>query len=466
MFFTAKKKTISQLIAHEYRKTIIIAVIGVALTIFLIIFSLLFFDRDVDLAKPRYLVQQMYLHIDKGSDKEFGLDKEGLTLLEKYNSWMQIVDSSGRVIFQENTPTDIPTKYSTFDLIDYTLSSDRLNGYTLYASEYENDSILLIGCSSDVVTKYSYSAKGSLSQTILVCIAIFSFVSILIIIMLSRRFSKKIALPTSMVIDKIQSVGMDKRFGTTTEINNLYNDVFLSIDRLEHRLNENNQLRVQWISNISHDIKTPLTSIRGYAEMLSSKDYEYSRNEVAAYAEQMLMAEQTIESLLDDLKLSQALIEGKAVLNKKPIHFIGLIESCIEAATALKKPEDSIVCDYHDSQAGDIVADEKLLQRAIVNIICNAFVHNQAAVTVKISVDWLPTKVNLLIQDNGIGISQRDIEHIFDRYYRGLDSRKTIGTGLGLAIAKESIAANGGEVTVESEEGNGTTFKISLDRKS
>lgn len=460
-----KKKTISQLIAHEYRKTIIIAVVGVVLTTLLIIFSLLFFDREADLAKPQYLVRQIHLHVDKTSDKKFHLDKEGMALLSKYNSWMQIVDRSGQVIFQENTPPDIPSKYSTLDLINYTLASDRLNDYTLYASGYENDSIILIGCSSSIMTKYSFSAKGTLSQTILFCVAIFAFVSVLIIIMLSKRFSKKITLPTSMVIDRIQSVGMNKPVEATAEINNLYKDVFLSIDRLEHRLNENNQLRVQWISNISHDIKTPLSTIRGYAEMLSAKDYEFSQNEVVAYAEQMLIAEQNIEGLLDDLKLSQALIEGKAILNKKTIPFIKLIESCIETATTIKKPGDRIICDDLGSQTREIFADEKLLQRAIVNIIGNAFIHNQSPVTVKISVDWFPTKVDLWIKDNGIGISQKDIDHIFDRYYRGLDSGKTIGTGLGLAIAKESIAANGGQVTVESEEGKGTTFKISLDRK-
>lgn len=460
-----KKKTISQFIAHEYRKTIIIAVVGVVLTTLLIIFTLLFSNREVDLAKPKYLVLQIHLHISKALDQEFSLDKEGMNLLAKYNSWMQIVDRSGQVVFQENTPPDIPTQYSPLDLINYTLASDRLDGYTLYARGYENDSIILVGCSSKVMTKYSFSARGTLSQTILFCIVIFIIVSVLIIVILSKLFSKKITLPTSRVIDRIQGVGTIKAIETTTETNALYKDVFLSIDKLEHRLNENNQLRMQWISNISHDIKTPLSAIRGYAEMLSSNEYEFNRNEVAKYAEQMLMAEQNIESLLDDLKLSQALIERKAILNKETISFTELIESCVEAATVIQKPEDRIVCDYPDKETEEIIADKKLLQRAIVNIIGNAFVHNSSPVTVKISVDWLPTKVDLWIKDNGIGISQEDINHIFDRYYRGLDSRKTIGTGLGLAIAKESITANGGEVTVESEEGKGTTFKISLDRK-
>ena len=461
-----KKKTISHIIAHEYRKTISIAVVGVILTTLLIVISVLLLDRNPDLAEPRYLVHQIDQHIEKKTDKEFSIDEEGLKLLEKYNSWVQILNSSGNVIFQENAPKDIPVSYSTMDLINYTLSSDRLEGYTLYVTGYESDLIIVVGCSSDILTKYSYTVKGTFGQIFLFCAAILAVVTVLMIVVLSKRFSKKIALPTSRVIERVQSIGVNKDLNRTTKENDLYKDVFVSINMLEHRLSENDQLRTQWISNISHDIKTPLSSIRGYAEILSSSDYKYSRDEISEYAACMLKAEQNIESLLNDLKLSQALIEGNVVLNKEKINFVELIKSCIEAASPIKKTEDQIIFDDVTNEDEMIFADEKLLKRAIVNIICNAFIHNQEAISVEIRVNWLASNVELLIKDNGNGIPKQDISHIFERYYRGLDSGKTVGTGLGLAIAKEAITANGGEISVESQEERGTVFRIMLNREA
>ena len=110
--------------------------------------------------------------------------------------------------------------------------------------------------------------------------------------------------------------------------------------------------------------------------------------------------------------------------------------------------------------------DVKLMERCITNIICNAFVHNDKDVEVKISVAEDDGNIIIRISDNGKGMPAKDMPHIFDRYYRGTGSGKTEGTGLGLAIAKEIVLLHGGRIDVKSVSGKGTEFTISLKKQT
>ena len=110
--------------------------------------------------------------------------------------------------------------------------------------------------------------------------------------------------------------------------------------------------------------------------------------------------------------------------------------------------------------------DVKLMERCITNIICNAFVHNDKDVEVKVSVTESGDDVIICISDNGRGMPEEDVPHIFERYYRGTGSGKTEGTGLGLAIANEIVLLHGGRIDVNSKPGKGTVFKIRLKRRT
>lgn len=203
-----------------------------------------------------------------------------------------------------------------------------------------------------------------------------------------------------------------------------------------------------------------MSTIKGYTELLASGDYNFEKEELILYADQILKSEERIKELVDELKISQMLVEGEFKLKFEKVRLIEVLQKCIEEAKIYIKSESIINFTYEKDF--EVLADKKLLERCFVNIICNAYIHNEKDVCVRISLSVEQESIKIIISDNGKGMKQEDIKHIFERYYRGTDSGKIKGTGLGLAIAKEVITAHGGEIKVSSVLGKGTTFTTYL----
>ena len=453
-------------IIKEYVKIIIIAVTASIVISGILCFVLFFLGRSADTDMPQYLVYNIKPHISfTGAGIE--LNAEGKERLLHHDVWLQVINGSGEVVFEENTKGDLPSKYSLIELTNAVLNSNRLGNYTVYMSDIpEADGYaVLLGCDSRLVTKYTYNATGEIALIIIGCILVISVVSGLAVLFSAIVFSKKITNPVGDIIEDIDKIRKGEKITRRSSANNkLFENVFDSVENLEAILKQNDALRAEWIVNISHDIKTPLSTIKGYSELLYDQDYEYSSEEIRTYAGQMLKSEERIKELVDDLKTSNSLIEGKVTPVLESVDIVDFIEKCISNASTYYVHDKQIQLDkYCRAKCG---IDVKLMERCITNIICNAFVHNDKDVEVKISVAEDDGNIIIRISDNGKGMPAKDMPHIFDRYYRGTGSGKTEGTGLGLAIAKEIVLLHGGRIDVKSVSGKGTEFTISLKKQT
>ncbi|MGN0485381.1 MAG: sensor histidine kinase [Lachnospiraceae bacterium] len=450
----------------EYLKTILFAVLMSVAVSMLICFLCFFNNQTVDNDMPQYLIRRMEQYI-KITEKGMTLDQEGKKSLQKYQLWMQVVDEDGTVVYEVDVPKKVPKHYSNFQLVDSVLHSNQLGEYTIFASSMTvNDHYgILLGCDSGIVTKYTYSFEGNGRDLILKCLFVFCVTTVSVIIAVSYYFSKKVTAPIGRALEMIEEIQTgNSRDSFPIKNKKLFANVFVSIDKLKAALKENERLRAEWITNISHDIKTPLSTIKGYAELLSTEDYEFEKEEMMGYADQILKSEKRIEELVEDLKMSQMLVEGKIKLKKEKVELVKLLENCIAETKIYIKGEPAIHFTY--DKTINILADKKLLERSFVNIICNAYVHNEKNVCVDISLSEEENDAKIVIADNGRGIKKEDLAHIFERYYRGTDSGKEKGTGLGLAIAKEVITEHGGKILVSSEKGEGTRFIIYLKKNT
>lgn len=472
-------------IYNEQVKTIVFSVLVSSAVTVILCFFLFFNEQAADNNMPQYLIRRIGQHIYETNGVIF-LDQDGKDSLKKYSLWLQVIDEGGTVVYEEDCPVSLPGHYSYLDLADAVLRSDAITGYTVYIGSIPrlDGHVVLLGCGSSLVSKHVFNLNKSNGSIFTKCLAVFFVVSASVIAFFSYRLSRKITIPVGKIMDDIACIQKGEHIDVGNDKDGkLFSPIFTCIEDLQAALNENERLRAEWISNISHDIKTPLSTIRGYAELLADEDYSFDLNEIRMYASQMLRSEETIKDLIEELKTSQALADGGIVLKLEETDIGELVGSCVESSKAYIKQElmltripqaaaedePSIHPDetepmivYNQLDAPMISIDRNLISRCITNIICNAFIHNDPDVRVDVTVSGSGNTASIIVKDDGCGMSEQDLKHIFERYYRGTNSSKVNGTGLGLAIANEVVKAHGGEIHVSSKKDQWTVFEIKL----
>lgn len=446
-------------ILSVYYKSIISAVILIVAIWIAASMLLVFSNNEVDENLPQYriLAADSYITI---SDEEVNVSQEFLESLSKYDLWMQVLDEDGKAIYQENVPLGVPQKYTAIQLVDACLKSDKIPGMTVYASDIETAPgyCVLIGCDSHVVNKLSYSFVGNGRDEISKVLIIFVLVLISVVILYSFLFMKRITEPIGNIMGAIGKID-DEQFDMPVYHGQIFSEVFCELGKLREKLKQTKCQRMEWTANISHDIKTPLSTIKGYAEVLADDEYDFTGEEVKQYMSETLKAEESIEELVEELNLSSKLSEGKYLLKKEKVDLTELINECIAKVDSNMMGDSTILLNSDE----DVIleGDRKLLKRCFLNVMYNAFVHNKAGITLNIRIKK-SGHIVLTFTDDGIGMSQEEASHIFERYYRGTNSQKTKGSGLGLAIAREVVVAHGGSISVETELNKGTSFIISF----
>jgi two-component system phosphate regulon sensor histidine kinase PhoR len=225
------------------------------------------------------------------------------------------------------------------------------------------------------------------------------------------------------------------------------------------------RVRQDFVANVSHEFKTPLTAIQGFAETLLIGALEDAQNR-RRFLEIIRKHAASLSRLTDDLlKLSQ-IEAGKLELDVRPLAVSHLIEPCLET-TGLKARTKQLALHANvppdlPPLRGDVIRLREVLQ----NLLDNAVQYTPAGGQITLCAAVSGDRVVISVRDTGIGIPKADQERIFERFYRvdPARSREVGGTGLGLAIAKHLVEAHGGRITVESEVGRGSTFSVFLPR--
>ncbi len=447
-------------ISSMYLRMVMTAVVLTLTLGIFICYFMLFSGKNYDQLSSYSLATSADTYVNI-TDGKVEVNDKYMNRLINSDIWLLVINKEGKSIYEHNVPEDVPREFNMFDLTSYCIKSDVLEGYTLFFSyfdEYEDYGVIT-GCSSNKVKKISYVDEGGLTNDWLLVLLIFIMTAIVVVTISSMVFSRKISRPVSDIIDNINEIAYGK-YVEKEQKSNLFKEVFGKLRKLDYTLKENQRMKEEWIANISHDLNNPLSTIRGYAEMIKCTKYELAREEVFTYASEIQKAEKNMRTLIEDLKTNQKLKEGKLNLDMSVEHINEIIYECIEEVESIKG-ESTI--DFNPTDDIKLKCDRNLMKRSLQNIIYNAFVHNQDKIVLHIEIKKSnEDKIEISIEDNGKGIEKNDIVHIFERYYRGSRSKKKTGTGLGLAISKEIIEAHGGRIGVESEENEGTKFNIFL----
>ncbi|HEY5012808.1 MAG TPA: ATP-binding protein [Acidimicrobiia bacterium] len=229
-------------------------------------------------------------------------------------------------------------------------------------------------------------------------------------------------------------------------------------DVTEARRTEN--MRRDFVANVSHELRTPIGALAVLAEAIAGG----SESEVTAQlAERMVRESERLALIVEDL-LDLSLLEAQERGGREPLPVAALVGDAIDQVRGAA--ETSGIAIDASSLPPDlrIECDRRQVVSAIFNLLDNAVKYSEPGQPVEVTAERRGDRAAIAVRDHGMGIPSRDLERIFERFYRvdRARSRQTGGTGLGLAIVRHTAQAHGGEVTVESHEGEGTTFTLML----
>lgn len=228
---------------------------------------------------------------------------------------------------------------------------------------------------------------------------------------------------------------------------------------------EIDRMKSDFVSSVSHELRTPLTSIKGFTATMLSKLKKGDSLDVETQKEFLgIIEEETVrlESLIRDILEISVLETGKVSLKLENVN----IQEILDKVSSIAKPQaekNKVSFEIKKSEPLQIKADAQKLQTAILNLVTNAIKFTEEGGEVKVELEKLVDKLKIKIIDTGLGVPKRDLDNIFNRFFRvSRPGTEIQGTGLGLAIVKEIAELHGGELRVESQVGEGSTFIIEL----
>jgi two-component system, OmpR family, sensor histidine kinase SenX3 len=229
-------------------------------------------------------------------------------------------------------------------------------------------------------------------------------------------------------------------------------------DVTDARRTEN--MRRDFVANVSHELRTPIGALAVLAEAIAGG----TESEITTQlAERMVRESERLARIVEDL-LDLSLLEAQERAGREPLLVSALVGDAIDQVRGAAETAEIDIDASSIPPDLRIQCDRRQVVSAIFNLLDNAVKYSEPGQPVEVSAEIVGDRCAIAVRDHGIGIPSRDLERIFERFYRvdRARSRQTGGTGLGLAIVRHTAQAHGGDVTVESHEGEGTTFTLFL----
>ena len=346
--------------------------------------------------------------------------------------------------------------------ISYTLNIDKLKtqiyvyGKTIPDTEY---------CYVILMSIDPIDATSSVITSQLIYITIISLIlSTIISLFMSKRLSKPIKKmnDTAKKLSKGDYNIVFEKCGYE-ELDELAD----TLNKATNSLERTDEIKRELIANVSHDLKTPLTMIKAYSEMirdLSGDNKEKREEHLKVIIDETDRLTRLVNDMMDLSKIESGIIS----INKEKINFTEMASSLIDRIK-LSNIDTEHTIEYIIPKDLYVLADKTKIEQVLYNLIINAIKHSgegEKKILIKATATQKRVKVEVI--DNGVGISKEDLEHIWDRYYKASDSftRQVQGSGLGLSIVKNILIKHSSDFGVESELGNGSNFWFDLERIS
>ena len=445
-----------------YSLTFFIGLILAFISFYLIAYRVLFKQTDASLLNHGQKVAEIVSQKNENmhqilSQKAFISEFSEIPgmLVTILDSKGELVSSSMMCCFDQKIFTDLFQKAlnnKTYLIVNQTISGENMRFYV--APIYTRD--LFLGV---VIVGHPIGIIQSSLNSILLILAIISVLLLIPTVIGGFLLSKKALTPISNLSENLKFITTENlnQKVTLTHSADEIEKLIKSFNLLLDRLNQAFKRERQFIADIAHELKTPISIINGNIELTLSKnrtakEYQKTLKETAIDANKL---SQTLNNVLD-LARSQA---DNFKVNLKTFSLSKIVEDASEIAASPARLKQITVKSTLEKNIYISGHSDKLI-RSILNIIDNAVKYSPEKTIIKINLTKKGRHAHLEIKDQGKGISHKDLPHVFDRFYRADNVKNIQGSGLGLAIAKGIITAHQGNLTIESTPGRGTKVTI------
>jgi signal transduction histidine kinase len=317
--------------------------------------------------------------------------------------------------------------------------------------------VMIVNSAKDIFTSVNKIRQRLLYLIIFICLVVIGLIvpiSNLIIEPLKKILS---------VIDKISSGQLNQRIHLNKH--DEFSQLAVSFNRMTGKLQQTENIREEFVSNVSHELKTPLSAIKILCETMLDND-NLQQDIQKEFLSDINSEINRMTNIINDLLTLVKLDRKRFPLNISETNLNNMLQSIIKRLLPLATKNNIEIEFIHDKNI-IFKADETKLSLAISNLIDNAIKYTQSGGKIKIFSSFDNDYVYIKVQDNGIGINKSEQNKIFERFYRvdKTRDRETGGTGLGLAISQSAIIMHNGNITLTSEEGLGTTFLITIPKE-
>ena len=279
---------------------------------------------------------------------------------------------------------------------------------------------------------------------------------------LSKVLNEDSSYSTEMTFKKPEKINLDCNFQTVLDNNgNIIGAVIVLIDVT--RIKKLEEMRKDFVANVSHELKTPLTSIKGYADTIIDneiKDYDTIKKFVGVISKETTRLNLLINDLLELSELEADYFD------LKPENLDGILEKPIRILQSEANKKDIEIINQFEEDLPLVKMNKPQIENLMINLIDNAIKYTPPNGKIYLRAYEKEKKVYIEVEDTGFGIPEEDQDRIFERFYRvdKARSKEVGGTGIGLSIVKHIVKGHDSEIEVDSKVGEGTTFKFYLNK--
>lgn len=447
---------------QRFFRRYILSTVGIVLLFFAVNIALLFviiIAGGMSGADTSFSVRDFSDHVVL-QDGKWVADDTALSMLQEQSAWAMLLNEDGDVIWQQSLPEKLPRSYTSTEVASF--SRWYLEDYPVKIWTRADGKLMVVGYQPGTLVKYYFSLEWPYMGVLLGGIAAVFIINLLLIIFLILRNTRKVEKAMTPILQGIQNLSHGKAAhlaeqGELAEIN-------AGLNRAADYMRQKDNTRAEWIRGVSHDIRTPLSMVLGYASELED-DCGLPPN-ARKQAGIIRRESEKMKRLIDDLNLTT-----KLEYALQPVHFqdVDWVETSRQAVSevlnsGLDSRYEIVFTEMQPGRSIHLLGDDGLLRRMLDNLIRNSITHNPHGCRISVSVGEEKEHCLCTVSDDGIGIEPERLKVL----NRGDDITSTQGSdeknehGLGLKLVMQIVKAHRGTVSFSGSTPHGLEVRISL----